>query len=49
MQDPNGVYLAFLEHTYVHDAHGYSTGNLVVEPHAHGVAWGPWWNVGAWE
>ena len=49
VQDPNGVYLAFLEHTYVHDAHGYSTGNLVVEPHAHGVAWGPWWNVGAWE
>ncbi|WP_374928008.1 ABC transporter substrate-binding protein [Kytococcus sedentarius] len=48
-KDPNGVYLTFLEHTYVHDAHGYSTGDLVVEPHAHSVAWGPWWNVGAWK
>ncbi|WP_462419076.1 ABC transporter substrate-binding protein [Kytococcus sp. Marseille-QA3725] len=48
MEDPNAVIVAFLEHTYVHDPHGYSTGELVVEPHAHGVAWGPWWNVGAW-
>ncbi|MFC0358489.1 MULTISPECIES: ABC transporter substrate-binding protein [Kytococcus] len=47
-EDPNGVYFMFLEHTYVHDPRGYDTGNLVVEPHAHGVSWGPWWNVGQW-
>lgn len=48
-EDPNGVYLAFLEHTYVSNNHGYQTGDTVIEPHAHSVAWGPWWNVGSWK
>ncbi|OLT24139.1 hypothetical protein BJF82_07355 [Kytococcus sp. CUA-901] len=47
-QDPNAIYLTFLDHAYVTNPHGYDTGSLVVEPHAHGVGWGPWWNVGAW-
>ena len=47
-QDPNAIYLTFLDHTYVTNPHGYDTGSLVVEPHAHGVGWGPWWNVGQW-
>lgn len=46
--DPTYVVLAFVDHTYVSRSHGYETGELVVEPHAHGVGWGPWWNVGAW-
>lgn len=46
---PNHVFLAFLQHTYVTRDDGWKTGNLTVEPHSHGVNWGPWWNLGQWE
>ncbi|MFE5309408.1 ABC transporter substrate-binding protein [Isoptericola sp. NPDC056605] len=55
VQHPTHVFLAFVEHTYVtrdDDADGAGTGwdrgPLVLEPHAHGVSWGPWWHVAGW-
>lgn len=45
---PTYVFLAFLDHTYVTVDNGYDTGPLILEPHAHGVSWGPWWNIAGW-
>ena len=47
--NPPTVSLFVLDHSYV--ARGldrYSPIEHVVEPHEHGVAWGPWWNVASW-
>ncbi len=47
--DPPMVTVFALEHTYV--ARGLDAWDgvvPVVEPHEHGVAWGPWWNVDRW-
>lgn len=49
LQDPPLVTVFALEHTYV--ARGLDAWDgivPVVEPHEHGVAWGPWWNVQEW-
>ncbi len=45
--DPGMVFLAFLDHTYVlRDRwQGYQE---VVDPHTHGLTWGPWWNLPSW-
>lgn len=45
--DPGMVFLAFLGHSYVSrdNWNGYAP---VVEPHTHGVTWGPWWNLEDW-
>lgn len=48
LTDPSYVMLAFLEHTYVVRDDGWQRGPLTIEPHAHGVAWGPWWNLASW-
>lgn len=49
IEDPPMVTLFALEHTYLarglEDVSGLAE---VVEPHEHGVAWGPWWNVEDW-
>ena len=47
--DPPTVSVFVLEHTYV--ARGleqHSPIEHVTEPHEHGIAWGPWWNVASW-
>jgi len=47
--DPPMVTVFVLEHTYVaRNLDQYSPIEHVVEPHEHGVAWGPWWNVASW-
>lgn len=47
--DPASVTVFALEHTYVaRNLDQYSPIEHVVEPHEHGVAWGPWWNVANW-
>lgn len=50
LKNPSYVFLAFLDHTYTSTAKdaGVNRGPLVVEPHAHGVDWGPWWSVESW-
>lgn len=49
IENPPMVTLFALDHTYVarglNDWDGISP---VLEPHEHGVAWGPWWNIDAW-
>ena len=40
---------AFLNHTYVSKKDDtWNRGELTVEPHSHGIGWGPWWNLGSW-
>ncbi|WP_223199048.1 ABC transporter substrate-binding protein [Solihabitans fulvus] len=45
--DPGMVFLAFPDHTSVvrDNWTGYQD---VVDPHTHGLTWGPWWNVQKW-
>lgn len=49
LKDPGMVVLVVLEHTYVaRDLAPWTGLQHVVEPHEHGVAWGPWWNIQTW-
>lgn len=48
VEHPTYVFLAFVDHTYVAGEDGWDRGPLVLEPHAHGVSWGPWWNLAGW-
>lgn len=49
MANPPMITLVTLEHTYAaRGLDAYSGVEHVVEPHEHGVAWGPWWNVEEW-
>ncbi|ROZ99142.1 ABC transporter substrate-binding protein [Gordonia sp. OPL2] len=45
---PSAVYLAFLHHTYAVRSDGWTYDAPILEPHSHGVAWGPWWNLPSW-
>lgn len=46
--DPGYVMLVFLNHTYVEKGSDWSGSTAVLEPHSHGVNWGPWWNLREW-
>ena len=48
IDDPGYVYLVFLDHTYVSKDSGWNMSGPVLEPHAHGVTWGPWWSLQSW-
>lgn len=48
IEHPTHVLFAFLDHTYVAVDSAWDTGPAVMEPHAHGVSWGPWWNLAKW-
>ncbi|WP_420879051.1 ABC transporter substrate-binding protein [Rhodococcus sp. (in: high G+C Gram-positive bacteria)] len=48
IDQPTHVFLAFIDHTYVTADNSWDRGPLVLEPHTHGVTWGPWWNVAGW-
>ncbi|WAE75303.1 ABC transporter substrate-binding protein [Streptomonospora nanhaiensis] len=48
VEHPTYVFLAFADHTYVSAENDWDSGPLVLEPHAHGVSWGPWWNLAGW-
>ncbi len=45
---PSSVFLAFLDHTYAYRDLGWNQSAPILEPHSHGVAWGPWWQLNAW-
>ncbi|MFC4754631.1 ABC transporter substrate-binding protein [Dietzia aurantiaca] len=47
--DPGYLFLATLEHTYLVRDTGASGPAPILEPHAHGVTWGPWWSLHRWE
>ncbi|WP_222048559.1 ABC transporter substrate-binding protein [Modestobacter lapidis] len=46
--NPPAVQLVFLEHVYVLADGDWAGTEPVLEPHAHGVSWGPWWNLRDW-
>ncbi|MDF3312590.1 ABC transporter substrate-binding protein [Rhodococcus sp. T2V] len=46
--DPGYVFLAFLDHTYVSRNSDWTMSGPVLEPHSHGVTWGPWWSLQSW-
>ena len=46
--DPGYVMLVFLDHTYVARDTEYTGSKPILEPHSHGVSWGPWWNLREW-
>jgi peptide/nickel transport system substrate-binding protein len=45
---PSYVFLAFLDHTYGYRERGWQQVQPILEPHSHGVSWGPWWDVARW-
>ncbi|MGF0224992.1 ABC transporter substrate-binding protein [Dietzia natronolimnaea] len=45
---PGHVFLATLDHTYVLRDTGHTRPAPILEPHAHGVTWGPWWSLALW-
>ncbi|WP_260155817.1 ABC transporter substrate-binding protein [Mycolicibacterium iranicum] len=45
---PSHVFLVFLNHTYSYKDLGWQQSPPIMEPHSHGVSWGPWWDVAAW-
>ncbi|MFG1771244.1 ABC transporter substrate-binding protein [Nocardia salmonicida] len=47
-QDPSHVFLVHLDHTYVVKDSSWKMSGPILEPHAHGVTWGPWWSLQTW-
>ncbi|CAM3081942.1 peptide/nickel transport system substrate-binding protein [Williamsia muralis] len=48
ISEPSYVFLAFLDHTYAYRDLGWNQTAPILEPHSHGVSWGPWWHVAGW-
>lgn len=48
LADPSLVFLVFLDHVYVAKDSGWTMSGPVLEPHSHGVGWGPWWSLHTW-
>lgn len=46
--EPSHVFLVFLDHAYSYRDRGWRQTAPILEPHSHGVGWGPWWNLAAW-
>lgn len=49
VKDPGYVFLAGLSHTYAVRDTGFVGPKPIMEPHAHGSTWGPWWAIGQWK
>ncbi|MFC6013779.1 ABC transporter substrate-binding protein [Nocardia lasii] len=47
-QDPSHVFLVHLDHTYVVKDSAWTMSGPILEPHSHGVTWGPWWSLQTW-
>ncbi|WP_313813453.1 ABC transporter substrate-binding protein [Glutamicibacter sp.] len=51
VNDPSMLLIAFIDHTYVQSSsvhERWDTGGMLLEPHDHGTAWGPWVKIGDW-
>ena len=46
--DPGSIFLVFLDHTYVWKTSDWTMSGPILEPHSHGVTWGPWWSLQTW-
>ena len=47
--DPSQVFLVFLDHAYGYRDLGWQQSAPILEPHSHGVGWGPFWDLAAWK
>lgn len=48
VREPSYLMIAFMRHAYVTKTNSYQGQELALEPHEHGVGWGPWWNLAQW-
>lgn len=48
-ENPSMLALANVNHIYVSKENSWKKPNLLLEPHIHGVTWGPWWRLAAWK
>ena len=46
--DPGMLQLAYLDHVYVSRNQGWDEPGSVLEPHSHGVEFGPWYTIAEW-
>ncbi|MEZ0340242.1 ABC transporter substrate-binding protein [Mycobacterium sp. pV006] len=46
--EPSHVFLVFLDHAYTYRDRGWNQTAPIMEPHSHGVSWGPWWDIARW-
>lgn len=46
--NPTHVMLTFVDHTYTYADGDYQPVAPIMEPHSHGVEWGPWWSLADW-
>ncbi|MGU3501300.1 ABC transporter substrate-binding protein [Mycobacterium sp. C31M] len=49
LAEPSHVFLVFLDHAYGYRDLGWKQSAPILEPHSHGVGWGPWWNLASWK
>lgn len=47
-EEPAMLQLVYVDHVYVQRDLGYTQPGQILEPHAHGLNFGPWYNLGAW-
>lgn len=47
--EPSQVFLVFLDHAYGYRDLGWRQSAPILEPHSHGVGWGPWWDLASWK
>lgn len=47
--EPSHVFLVFLDHAYGYRDLGWQQPAPILEPHSHGVGWGPWWDLASWK
>lgn len=49
LHNPGYAFLTFVHHTYVSQNYArYQVPHPILEPHSHGVTWGPWFDVAGW-
>ncbi|APT85053.1 hypothetical protein CAQU_08185 [Corynebacterium aquilae DSM 44791] len=48
IENPAMLQIAYVDHMYVTRDQGYKTSPLVLEPHSHGVTFGPWLHINEW-
>lgn len=47
--EPSQVFLVFVDHAYGYRDRGWQQSAPILEPHSHGVGWGPWWDLASWK
>lgn len=48
VNNPSALNLVNVDHVYVGKKNEWKKPELLLEPHIHGVTWGPWWRISEW-